>query len=293
LLSCPSIDHEASPELSVDSAALERLDASLKVDIGKYEEAARLAEGRVEELEREISGAPEAKPETKGTPRTGPSTGQRLGLRQHESRAKETLATLKATADLRQEDLNRMPIMDHLDRDIDKADETLREARKALESAKLTEGEETIRERLNVADEGLRALNLRISETDNSFHQIKGALRLTEGLHQKRAALAARVEELTHQTERQVLEAEAFDRLVALFEECREKQLNAVMAPIHDRVMRWMRLVRIGGYQSIRFTDQFLPEALVSRDGTAELTLDEESTGTIEQLALMVRLAAR
>ena len=71
----------------------------------------------------------------------------------------------------------------------------------------------------------------------------------------------------------------------------REKQLGTVMGPIHDRVVRWMRLLRIGGYQSIRFNDQFLPETLLSGDGVTELALGEESTGTIEQLGPMVRLA--
>jgi uncharacterized protein YhaN len=64
-----------------------------------------------------------------------------------------------------------------------------------------------------------------------------------------------------------------------------------VMGPIHDRVVRWMRLLRIGGYQAIHFNDQFLPEKLVAGDGASEMPLGEESTGTIEQIALMVRLA--
>ena len=63
------------------------------------------------------------------------------------------------------------------------------------------------------------------------------------------------------------------------------------MGPIHDRVLRWMRLLRIGGYQSIHFNDQFLPEKLIAGDGAVELMLGEESTGTIEQIGLMVRLA--
>jgi uncharacterized protein YhaN len=63
------------------------------------------------------------------------------------------------------------------------------------------------------------------------------------------------------------------------------------MLPIHDRVLRWMRLLRIGGYESIRFNDQFLPERLIAGGGASEWLLGEESTGTVEQIGLMVRLA--
>lgn len=96
---------------------------------------------------------------------------------------------------------------------------------------------------------------------------------------------------MTLATAREKLESDAFDRLYVLFEECRDKQLGTVMGPITDRVVRWMRLLRIGGYQAIRFNDHFLPEKLLGKAGTTELTLDEESTGTIEQIGLMVRLA--
>jgi uncharacterized protein YhaN len=164
-------------------------------------------------------------------------------------------------------------------------------ARGELEAAKLSEGEETIRERLDAATDALRALNAQLTEVERDFNEIKGAMSQTEGLHQKRAAAAARVEELTRQTDHESLECDAYDRLYALFEECREKQLGTVMGPIQDRVTRWMRLLRIGSYQSIRFNDQFLPDKLIGGDGAAEMTLGEESIGTIEQIALMVRLA--
>ncbi len=44
-----------------------------------------------------------------------------------------------------------------------------------------------------------------------------------------------------------------------------------------------MRLLRIGGYQSIHFKDQLLPDKLLAGDGATERALEEESTGTIEQ----------
>ncbi len=144
---------------------------------------------------------------------------------------------------------------------------------------------------LAAAQDGLKAVKEQLSEVDREYHRIEGSLRMGEGLHPRRSAAAARVEELTARVERERLESVAWDRLHTLFEECRAKQLGTLMGPIHDRVLSWMRLLRIGGYEAIHFNDQFLPERLVAQGGAVELNLCEESTGTVEQIALMVRLA--
>ncbi len=81
------------------------------------------------------------------------------------------------------------------------------------------------------------------------------------------------------------------DRLYELFEECREKQLGTLLCPIHDRVLGWMRVLDLGDYKEMRFGDTFLPEKLVRRDGTAEFSIDEESTGAREQIGMLVRVA--
>jgi hypothetical protein len=110
-------------------------------------------------------------------------------------------------------------------------------------------------------------------------------------LHAQRAALGARVDELTRLTNRESIEKDAVDRLYELFEECREKQLVTLMGPIHDRVLNWMRVLDIGDYKEVRFRDAFLPDKLVRRDGTAEFSIDEESTGAQEQIGMLVRVA--
>ena len=81
------------------------------------------------------------------------------------------------------------------------------------------------------------------------------------------------------------------DRLHELFEECREKQLGTLMGPIQDRVLNWMRVLDIGDYKEVRFSDAFLPDKLVRRDGTAEFAINEESTGAQEQIGMLVRVA--
>src|SRR5262249_16688823 len=152
---------------------------------------------------------------------------------------------------------------EQMDIAVGEAAESLERALHELDTARLSENETTIRQRLDAADDGLKALEKQLSAADKSLHEIKGAISHYEGWHAKRAAAAARVEDLTRHTERETLESRAYDRLYALFEECREKQLDFLMSPIHDRVLRWMRLLRVSDYQAIRFNDQFLPAALI------------------------------
>jgi hypothetical protein len=279
----------ARSDLPTIAEDLEQLATRLKEDIGAKEKNIDILEQQVKVLEREIDEASDSDPSAVKKSVKGKSVMQ--GLRQQEAFAKEVLAKLKVTAEFQRTELDRMLTSEQIEHEIRAAQESRDEARDDLETADLSENERTVGERLDAANEGLRALEEQRSEVEKELLRIEGALRSTEGLHQKRAAAAARVEDLTHQTEWELLQCEAFDRLYALFEECREKQLGAVMGPIHDRVLRWMRLLRIGGYQSIRFNDQFLPAGLIGNDGAIELTLEEESIGTIEQIALMVRLA--
>lgn len=99
------------------------------------------------------------------------------------------------------------------------------------------------------------------------------------------------MEYLTRKTKREILESRAYDRLYELFEDCRQKQLSTVAGPVTDRVLRWMRLAGITDYRALECGDNFLPHTLAGRDGRQSLPLAHESTGTQEQVALMVRLA--
>lgn len=258
-------------DLETSDGDLDELAANLEAEINANHEGVRRAEGEIADAEKNLDS--------------------RDGLRHQESRAREKLATLKAEVDALAKEIERLGTPEHLDLTLGTAEQDLVRARAGLEATKLSADEETVRERLEAADQavrGLREVNLQVQK---DFHELRGRLMEAEGLHQDRATAAARVEELAFKTSREKLEADAYDRLYALFEECREKQLGTVLGPIRDRVLRWMRLLRIGNYQSIHFNDQFLPEKLISEGGAVELEVGEESTGTIEQIGLMVRLA--
>jgi predicted nucleic acid-binding Zn-ribbon protein len=277
-------------ELPAEADELEQFGERLKDEIDGNQNRIDNCKQQADDVELEIEGTPDV---DGAAAKRGLKTDAAIvpGLRQQESSAKVALEGLNTTVKLLRDALDRVPTAEQIDGLIRSAQADLSEAKRRVEATRLTTSEETIRERLAWAEDGLRVLSGQLDEAMKELHHIQGAMTQSEGLHQKRAAATARVEELREQTEREQLESEAFDRLYALFEECREKRLGAVMGPIHDRVLRWMRLLRIGAYQSIGFNDQFLPEKLISGDGASELLLDEESTGTIEQIALMVRLA--
>ena len=282
--------HASSPP---DAGQLDGAIDDLKECIRDNEAEVAATEGAIEALELQIEGQAAARPAAHAGGGVG-SGGRRTpaaGLREREAAAKERLTSLVARLAALRDDLGNSPPAERIEEGIRDADVALATARDEFDSSRLNEGELTVRDRLDAACEGCRALEGRRTAVDRELHELRGALGQSEGLHQRRAALAARVEELRRRTEREALESDAFDRLYALFEECRERQLGAIMGPIHDRVLRWMRLLRIGGYQRIHFNDQFLPETLIAGDGAIELSLAEESIGTVEQIALMVRLA--
>jgi DNA repair exonuclease SbcCD ATPase subunit len=212
-------------------------------------------------------------------------------LWKEETAAREELIIRKATVKNRREELQRMRSEEQISLRVAHAESALIAAAEQLRQAELTAEEKTIDDRLAMCRATVRALELQLRDTEEKFNRMKGRLEGSEGMHARRRSLAARVEELSRLRDRETLEKDAIDRLYELFEECRDKQLGMLMSPVQDRVLNWMRVLDIGDYNELRFSDAFLPEKLVRRDGTAEFTLDEESTGAQEQIGMLVRLA--
>jgi hypothetical protein len=255
-------------ELPNDTGELHNLTASLKLQLAAKDRS-------IEDLQNHVNEEQE----------------RLVKEREAETAAKETLAGLNATKQSRCEELARLRKVDEIADRIRLAVVTLEETNKQLVQTALTPDELTIVERLNAVDVAVSALQTELGENTSKYDIIKGRLLESEGLHAQRAAVGARVDELTRRAEREELERQAVDRLYALFEECREKQLGTRIGPIHDRVLNWMRVLDLGDYKEVRFNDAFLPERLMSRDETGEFAMGEESTGAQEQIAMLVRLA--
>jgi DNA repair exonuclease SbcCD ATPase subunit len=257
-----------SVSLPTDQAELEMLAGDVKHQLESKDSEITALEDQAKEIEAKLEG-----------------------LRKEETEAREELAKRKAKVNSGREELARMRTEEHISQRVDGAERDLAAAQKQLEQTELTAEEATIDERLTACADAVKALEQQIRETDEKYNRIRGRLEGSEGLHAKRSLVAARVDELTRLTDRETLERGAVDRLYELFEECRERQLGTLMGPVHDRVVNWMRVLDIGDYKEMRFGDAFLPEKLVRRDGTAEFTVDEESTGAQEQIGMLVRLA--
>jgi DNA repair exonuclease SbcCD ATPase subunit len=258
---------EAEP-LPTTAAELDNLAKELKDQLAAADATIKALDGECREAQANVNAA-----------------------RGKESAAREALAIKKANVSNRRDELARLRTAEQIAQRLEAAKQALAAARKQLQETELSAEEATINERLATSREAVNALVKQLRETEDRYNRLKGRLQESEGLHARRAALAARVEELTRLTDRENLERVAVDRLYELFEACREKQLGTLMSPIHDRVLTWMRVLDIGDYQEVRFNDAFLPDTLVRSDGTAEFTIDEESTGAQEQIGMLVRLA--
>jgi DNA repair exonuclease SbcCD ATPase subunit len=262
----------AEMTMTVSAEELVQQSAMLKVELDANAASIRAIEQAIESLDNEIDREPE-------------------GLRRQAGRSRLQAASAETALQVHRADLKRLPTGEQIEAVVKSAESALAQATRDLEEARLSADEQTIRTRLDQARAEVDSTISRLKEVERDYNQVKGALSQTAGLHQDRAAAAAQVEWLTTAIKRERLESQAIDRLYAVFEECRQKQLGAVMGPIHDRVLKWMDQLKIPGYEAILFNDQFLPDRLMPRNGAADFAFDEESVGTIEQMALMVRLA--
>jgi hypothetical protein len=262
-------DHPHGAEsVSNDPAELHRLDSTLQEEIAALDSSIKRLEGEMQ--------------------------SENIALDQERARltaAKEELAACKAKVRSSREHLGRLPSTEEIGRRVEEADRALRQARDRLAATELNDEERTIDDRLKAAEAAVRALEQQHRENAEKLGRIRGRLEESEGLHARRMSAAARAQELTTLIESESLDRDALDRLYELFEECREKQLGALVAPIQRRVLGWMRLLELGDYRELRFTDAFLPEKLMSRDGSTEFALEEESVGAQEQIGMLVRLA--
>jgi hypothetical protein len=289
---------DALNAMSITVTDLPESEADLEIEINELNASIQKAQQvedelgrRRDEVVKEIEGETDAAASKQGQ-RKGLEQEQRTeGLRQRAATAKSVEAGHSARVELLRQNLEQLPTAEQIANEVRTAKDAHENALDALGGAKLTDSEQTVEERLKSAKEATGQITTNLDGVRKELNTISGQLREAEGLHQRRTAIGSRVVHLREETNRGRLESAAHNRLLELFEECREKQLSIVMGPIHDRLVRWMRLLRIGDYNTVRFNDSFLPESLIAQGGAFELALAEESTGTIEQLGLMVRLA--
>jgi len=202
-------------------------------------------------------------------------------------------AGAKATEKAATEELQRLGEESALSAKRQAAEGAVGAAKERLAAAALTPEEQTIDERCDRAKNALQQREERLRKLDDEMIRLRGKLESSEGLHTRRTDAALALQAATTQLERETLEATAHKHLRDLFDQCREYQVQRVVGPISARVLNWARHLGLSDYREVRFGDQFLPEGFFPQNGALEtpIALSEESYGTVEQLALLVRLA--
>jgi DNA repair exonuclease SbcCD ATPase subunit len=249
-------------------------------------EDAEKVRGIVNHLEQELGRARDTHARAVDAVERGPGA---LRAAAEKAAADHLVANTRAAT--KREALDRFPPEEQLVAAVVECERRLAAEQEARASAALTEEEQVAGERLDAAVAEEKNLADQIGQCHRDLADLRGKLSMTVGLHQRRAEAEARVEILKQRIDHERLEADAYQRLFELFDECRDRQVATVLEPITRRVCRWMKLAGIGGYGDIAYSDSFLPTRLLGRDGGPGLSLEQESTGTREQLTMMVRLA--
>ncbi|HUG94391.1 MAG TPA: AAA family ATPase [Planctomycetaceae bacterium] len=201
------------------------------------------------------------------------------------------LAGLKATRQAHVDELTRMGDETALAEAQRTARAAVDGARLALADTMLTPDEQNIEARLNNARHALEQRQDRLRETENRCEGIRGELRGLHGLHDDLAAAEAELRRLDAEFREHQLDAEAHRLLHGLFDECRMRQVRAATGRIGERVLDWARRLGLDDYDDCRFADGYLPAGMLRPGLDEAVVLADESFGTMEQLAMLVRLA--
>lgn len=218
----------------------------------------------------------------------------RRGAESKYSDAKTKHAEAKARRDAARQEVERLGSKHVLEEAVAKARAERDRAAEDVGKTKLTDAERTVDERLDSARTAFDTREQRLSSAETRLGELRGQLRGTEGLHNQIVQARQGLDENARMLESEQLEADAHKHLRGLFEECRDYQVRDTLEPVKSRVMDWARHLGLENYRDIRFGPAYLPKGLVSQhvseDGPV-VRLREESYGTWEQLALLVRLA--
>lgn len=176
----------------------------------------------------------------------------------------------------------------------EKASKSKEKAQEEVTETALNEAEKTVEDRLEGAEAALEQRTKRLMAAQQTLEGYRGELKATEGLHIEIAEIERTLQEITSGLERETLEAQAHKYLRRLFEEARDSQVRSTMEPIRERVLGWIKHLGLDDYRDVAFADSYFPKGLVlsyaAADG-APIPFSQESFGTEEQLALLVRLA--
>lgn len=160
-----------------------------------------------------------------------------------------------------------------------------------MRHASLTDDEQRLGDRLQEARTALDRRLERLAEQRDAVQQFRGRLQSLEGIHDDLTTAEIEQNLLQEELHRHSLNADAHHLLLSTFESCRDVQVDATTGQIGKQVIEWTRRLGLGEYEHAEFEKGYLPDKLRTTTAEQSVPLGEESFGTAEQLALLIRLA--
>ena len=201
------------------------------------------------------------------------------------------LAQLTTKQELTERRLQELGSESALKHRVAEAEAACKSAREAVEATALTKEELEVESRLIGARRARELRRERIQSKTEQAAEIRGRLQQKEGLHEELATAEAELHRLEMLHREKSTDAEAHQLLLKLFESCRDQQVGATTGRIASQVMQWSHRLGLGEYEAVEFEKGYLPQGMRLPAVETPVSLDDESYGTLEQLALLVRLA--
>eukprot|EP00913_Durusdinium_trenchii_P023356 g21934.t1 len=203
------------------------------------------------------------------------------------------IATLKEKSDNLQKRLEELGTEFTLKQNLEAASQNLKAAKKHVAESALSPEEEQLEVRLEQERTALETRESRLQEIEKHAHGIKERLKERTGLHEKLAETEAELERVRAELAREERNMAAHRLLLETFEAVRDERVRRTVGPLENRVLTWTARLGLNEYQSVDFgSEDYLPTGFQQDAAENPVAISEESYGTIEQIALLIRLAA-
>jgi DNA repair exonuclease SbcCD ATPase subunit len=251
-------------------------DAATPTPVAKPARSADAVEADVQQNARELKKSEQALESLEKTEREAERAAVKLAAEANQSIA--NAAAFAAENELR-------AAIDHATREVVTAET-------ACSQQQLTPAEEALETELQDATVTRTKAEDEFKDAKERVDNLNGQMRSYEGLHQKLSDAEARYHQAMKIEARELLQANALEKLRQLFDANKEQQTATVRQPLEQRIRSWLRMISLPDNLTLNLNENFLPEKLQFKaEREVALKLEQESTGTQEQLSLMVRLA--
>lgn len=215
-------------------------------------------------------------------------------LRQSAGERQQAVAEAQGAMKAAEEGLARLGEEDVLQAGVQAAHTAVQQAEVEEVASRLNADEERLEQEIHELEAALERQSDRLRQAEGEQRMLEGEFRSSLGLHDELTRLESRQSELLSRLARLEREGRARKLLHGRLDEARRTQVGDVTHAISERTLAWAKQLGLGEFEALDFAGSYLPSGLTRRDLEAPVALNSvaESFGTVEQLALLVRLAA-